>query len=117
LVAWWATLSDEDRRAVVELLPPDRPEASPSGGEEAETVRWELLERLYQARSRYVILPVQDLFGWAQRINLPATTGPENWTFRLPVPIEDLGQRAGRGEATERLRASIDRAGRLRTMS
>ena len=37
-----------------------------------------------------MLLPVQDVFGWHDRINVPATITPENWTFRLPWPSDDL---------------------------
>ena len=45
--------------------------------------------------------PVQDLFGWEQRINLPGSIRRSNWTYRLPMTIERLSAAAIRpgGEA------------------
>ena len=37
-----------------------------------------------------LFLPVQDLFGWPDRVNVPGTVGPENWTWALPWPVERL---------------------------
>jgi 4-alpha-glucanotransferase len=39
-----------------------------------------------------VILPIQDVFGHDEQINVPATVGPHNWTYRLPCPIEELSR-------------------------
>jgi 4-alpha-glucanotransferase len=38
-----------------------------------------------------LLLPVQDVFGWRDRINQPATVGNSNWTWRLPWPADQLG--------------------------
>ena len=35
-----------------------------------------------------LILPIQDIFGWRDRINQPATVGDSNWTWRLPWPAD-----------------------------
>ncbi|HEY2106454.1 MAG TPA: 4-alpha-glucanotransferase, partial [Candidatus Binataceae bacterium] len=49
-----------------------------------------ILEPLYAAPSRLVLAPVQDLFGWDDRINLPGSIADTNWTYRLPQTIERL---------------------------
>jgi len=36
------------------------------------------------------VLPIQDLFGWCARINLPGTVSESNWTYRLPIPLERM---------------------------
>jgi 4-alpha-glucanotransferase len=51
-----------------------------------------MLAALYASPSRMVMIPMQDLFGWRERINLPGTVGPGNWSWRLPLAIEDLSQ-------------------------
>ena len=40
--------------------------------------------------SRLAIFPMQDLFGWRARINTPAQVDEENWTWRLPWPVDQL---------------------------
>ena len=35
-----------------------------------------------------VLIPIQDVFGWRERINHPATVGDWNWTYVLPWPID-----------------------------
>jgi 4-alpha-glucanotransferase len=49
-----------------------------------------LLRALFGAGSDIVIVPFQDLFGWRDRVNVPAVVNDENWTWRLPWAIDDL---------------------------
>jgi len=60
-----------------------------------------------------VLLPLQDVFGWRERINVPGTVGSGNWTWRLPFPVGDLLARpdaAERATFLRRLAAETDRA-------
>ena len=50
----------------------------------------EILRTLYGAPSMLTVLPIQDLFGWCARINLPGTVSESNWTYRLPIPFERI---------------------------
>ncbi|MGH7858565.1 MAG: 4-alpha-glucanotransferase, partial [Candidatus Binatia bacterium] len=113
LVAWWRGLSGPQRSAILSLLGEAAGAEPPA--ELAGELRERILARLYEAGSRHVILPIQDLFGWEERINLPATISAENWSFRMPVAIEELAEEYR--DVTDRLRTSIDGAGRLRTMT
>jgi 4-alpha-glucanotransferase len=61
-----------------------------------------LLEVLFASGSDFLLLPIQDVFGWRDRINIPADLGPENWTWRLPWPVDLL---ASEPEARERAAA------------
>ena len=45
-----------------------------------------LLEALAPSSSDLLILPMQDIFGWRDRINLPGPVGGDNWTWRSPGP-------------------------------
>ena len=33
-------------------------------------------------------MPVQDVFGWTDRINTPAVVDDINWTWRVPWPVD-----------------------------
>jgi 4-alpha-glucanotransferase len=57
-----------------------------------------LLEVLFESGAALLILPIQDVFGWRDRINQPATVGDDNWTWRLPWPSDRL---TTQGEAIE----------------
>ncbi|HEX4446996.1 MAG TPA: 4-alpha-glucanotransferase [Polyangiaceae bacterium] len=49
-----------------------------------------LLGDMYRAKSDLALALAQELIGAKDRINTPATVGPENWSWRLPRPLEDL---------------------------
>lgn len=108
LAEWWTELPAGDRGAVLRLksvaqglaATEDVSSRTGSGEEPASAftapsaftpaVRDALLQVLLSSGSRLVILPVQDVFGWVDRINTPATVDQANWSWRLPWPVEAL---------------------------
>ncbi|MDR1990186.1 MAG: 4-alpha-glucanotransferase [Acidobacteriaceae bacterium] len=88
---WWQSATVAEREAVLNL-----PTFTNVGGATlvdqpfVPVIRDILLDALLASQSALVIVPVQDLFGWTDRINEPATVSPGNWTFRLPWPIDRL---------------------------
>ena len=62
------------------------------------------LRVLFHAGSDLLMLPIQDVFGWSDRINVPATVGADNWTYRLPWPVDRLSEIREAREAAARLR-------------
>ena len=98
LAEWWDAAPPEERAEVLKV--PDLAEAgfsidSPFDGR----LRDALLAAIYHSGANLVLLPIQDIFGWRDRINVPGTVGAENWTWRLPFPIGDL---LTRDDAAER---------------
>ncbi|GAB4424813.1 MAG: hypothetical protein OHK0011_05700 [Turneriella sp.] len=72
-----------------------------NGHATAEQV-FELLRRLYTSPSMIVMIPLQDLLALdtelhgdpaEERINVPGTVSDFNWTYRMPVSLEDLLRR------------------------
>lgn len=104
LAQWWETAGEEERRQIAVI--PSVAEAA--GGIDLPrapflpTVRDILLAALAGSASYLTIVPIQDLFGWRDRINEPATVTPDNWTYRLPWAVDRLGEVE---EARERARA------------
>jgi 4-alpha-glucanotransferase len=96
LAVWWRGAPSEEREAVL-AIPAiahriadeerqrvlDSPDLSNHGREA-------FLETLFESGSNLLILPIQDIFGWSDRINQPATVGDDNWTWRLPWPVDRL---------------------------
>jgi len=60
--------------------------ATPAG--ETEEQRSAIVRALLSAGSRLTLLPLQDVFGWTDRINTPAVVNELNWTWRLPWPAD-----------------------------
>jgi 4-alpha-glucanotransferase len=37
------------------------------------------------------VIPIQDIFGWRDRINTPAVVDDVNWRWRMPWAVDTLG--------------------------
>jgi 4-alpha-glucanotransferase len=100
LATWWDHASGDERSKVNEL--PTIQRLTSGAGLTAPyvpLVRDTLLEALFASGSDLVLNVVQDVFGWEDRINEPATVTDANWTFRLPWASDRLAERP---EARER---------------
>jgi 4-alpha-glucanotransferase len=89
LAEWWDTAAPEERAAMAALDLSEPPAIDPASPFNA-TIRDAILQLLYAAASDIVLLPIQDIFGWTDRINTPALISDENWTWRLPWLADDL---------------------------
>jgi 4-alpha-glucanotransferase len=109
MVTWWEGAPREEREAVVaipsvreRLTDDDRASIEAPGLPHA--IHAALLETLYASGSDTLVLPIQDVFGWRDRINEPATVGDSNWTWRLPWPSDRLRSEAAAMEVAKQLR-------------
>jgi 4-alpha-glucanotransferase len=100
MVIWWENAPRDERDAVLampamqeRLMEEDRSRAL-EARDLPHVMREALLETLFASGSDLLILPVQDVFGWRDRINQPATVGEDNWTWRLPWPCDRLSSQA-----------------------
>ena len=50
-----------------------------------QDIVWSMIRMLMSSCARYVVIPMQDILslGSSCRMNIPATTGTENWSWRL----------------------------------
>jgi 4-alpha-glucanotransferase len=114
-VVWWENAPIEERQAVGQL-PTIR---ALTGNQLLEslpydpTVRDTLLEALFSATSDLLLLAIQDVFGWEDRINEPATVQSGNWTFRLPWPVDGMNEVPIVRERTQTLQTWAERYGRI----
>jgi 4-alpha-glucanotransferase len=104
LVVWWESAPEEDRSEVSRLPtilqvtgavsgPLRRSGTAVSSGTamlSGPAALDAILEALFASGSDTLLLPVQDVFGWRDRINEPATVSADNWTFKLPWPCDRL---------------------------
>jgi 4-alpha-glucanotransferase len=114
LMMWWKTLPAEERAAVVASLRLtglglSAADAAPPWSAELHVA---LLNCLFESGSTLTILPIQDLFGWRERINTPATTDRHNWRYRLPVETSQLDTLPEVRERMQLVRTMIDASGR-----
>ena len=105
--AWWSAAPDEDREQVKALPTMKRVTA----GREVDCDA--LLEVLMASASNLVLFPVQDVFGWRDRINEPGTVNDRNWTFRLPWASDRLHDISATRDCQSKLREWSRKYGRL----
>src|SRR3989449_5116091 len=114
VAVWWEHTAASERR-MIDALPTiqritdgrgliDRP-YDPD-------VRDVLNEALFASGSNLLLLPVQDVFGWRDRINEPALVSDANWTFRLPWPCDRMDEYPEARERQAMLRTWSERYGR-----
>ena len=72
-----------------------------------------ILRLLYAAPSRLTIVPLQDLFGWDARINVPGTVTASNWRWRLPFALDQMRENSSVVERAARLREIATDANRF----
>lgn len=84
---WWSLISSDERRRFHDAM---GVADTTDGGRTlmSESTLDAILAAIYASPSRLVVLPLQDLFGWNDRINIPGTIGTHNWTWRLPFDLE-----------------------------
>lgn len=111
LIEWWESLEDKERRAVQRCLERENGQAAPDPNLSPE-LHLALLRRLYEAASVLAILPIQDLFGWRERINTPGTVHRRNWSYRVPIPIAYLDEVAPVRERMQVLQEMVRSSGR-----
>lgn len=95
---WWQQADIEERVAVVDLLARTGQGHWDPASPWSDALRDTLLRTVMMAASDQVFLPIQDVFGWPDRINTPATVGDHNWTWRLPWPIDEWPSMAATNE-------------------
>ncbi len=113
LAGWWEEIAEQERAQVLRV---SGLEASGLTARDAfgPVLRDALLALLIGSGSNLVLLPIQDVFGWSDRINVPATVSVDNWTYRLPWPTDDFVRRSDSRERAGALSAWCRRSERSR---
>lgn len=111
LVEWWDGADLLERRLCADL-PGMRERGVDPASSCTSAVRDALLRLIVGSGSDLAILPVQDVFGWRDRINTPASVNGDNWTWRLPWPVDDLARQAEARDRAAFLRDVTRDAGR-----
>ena len=91
LAEWWNE-ADADERQHAMQWPALRAAGCAPDRQFDDRLRDALLRTLFGAGSNLVVVPIQDIFGWTDRINTPAVVDDVNWRWRMPWQIEDLSK-------------------------
>jgi 4-alpha-glucanotransferase len=84
MIVWWEGASEDERTKASAVA------RSAIAHAPYPEVRDVLLELLYASGSDLVILPIQDVFGWRDRINDPSVVAESNWVYRLPWFVDQM---------------------------
>jgi len=110
LAEWWETISETERREFIDGLGIED-QAALSAFD--DRLREQIISAIYASPARLAIFPIQDLFGWKDRINTPGTIGPDNWRWRMPFAAGEALADPNRRKAIEKIRALAERTGRF----
>jgi 4-alpha-glucanotransferase len=118
MVIWWEGAPRDEKEAVLAMpsirthLTDEDVNAALDSGALPHPVREAMLEALYASGSDLLIIPIQDVFGWRDRINQPATVSNDNWTWRLPWPSDRLATEPAAMSVSRQLAEWSSRHGR-----
>jgi 4-alpha-glucanotransferase len=118
MVIWWESAPHEEKAAVLAIpslrarLTPEDLEGAADAPGLPHAIHEALLETLYASGADLLIVPIQDVFEWRDRINQPATVGDENWTWRLPWPVDRMSTEPRAMAVANQLREWSARHGR-----
>jgi 4-alpha-glucanotransferase len=76
-----------------------------------DSVRDALLHVLYQSASDLCLVPLQDLLGTREQVNVPGSVNERNWTYRMPMAVESLGADQATNDRLRRLAREARRLG------
>lgn len=99
LRTWWEDeMRSEDRGKICELTPMAHLRSKVQGEARrfTEEVRTALLDLLLCAESDLAIVPLQDILGIADQVNVPGTVAPTNWSWRLDFRLDEWAADAAR---------------------
>jgi 4-alpha-glucanotransferase len=111
LAVWWEHAGEHDRRALL-AVPALWEWRFDSTQPWSDDVRDALLALAYRSGSSELLVPFQDIFGWRDRINVPATVDDRNWTWRLPWPVDRLNDVPAASERAQFCHALATATGR-----
>jgi 4-alpha-glucanotransferase len=117
-VVWWEQASADEREAVLAIpslharLADEQRAAALAAPSLTSAVAEAIVETLFASGSNTLIFPIQDVFGWRDRINRPATKSDENWFWQLPWPSDHLTSEPAATRVAEWLRGLCAQYGR-----
>jgi 4-alpha-glucanotransferase len=89
MAVWWDEAAPDDRHALAEVLQRAGIAACDPSAPWSDGLRDAILRLMATAASDHLFFPIQDVFGWRDRINTPATVGDHNWTWRVPWSVDE----------------------------
>ncbi len=92
LRGWWLGCPAWERESACRTFP-ELQRFQPPPADFTPELHDALLKAALNASSALCVLPWQDVFGEAERVNLPGTMSPANWSYRMKPEVEELLRR------------------------
>jgi 4-alpha-glucanotransferase len=108
LAEWWDNALYDERDQLLRLRLFERRGLTDREMPWNDALRDALLDLAASAASGELFIAIQDVFGWRDRINVPATVGEHNWTWRLPWPVDALDEIGVARARAQVLRSVLD---------
>lgn len=82
---WWNSVEKKEKKLFWKMV-------SGSSGRPPsfEKAHEKIIEKIFKAASKLAVLPIQDILGTGERINLPNTMGVRNWSYGPDFSIEEI---------------------------
>ena len=117
LAAWWQGAGEPERQAALGVAATAWRDAAVRRSAPEMHCRRRCAMRCSRRSSPrgsdLLTLPIQDVFGWPDRINVPALIDDTNWTWRLPWPVDALDTQPDAVERQQALRRWSERHARV----
>ncbi len=82
LRGWWENMDVNERRNIWEMISAQKTDGNVPFNLDTERL---MLKRVLESASALTLFAWQDIVGTLERVNVPGTVGPENWTYRSDV--------------------------------
>lgn len=112
LKTWWQTVDAWEREAMTRAFSQLEKFRPTPPAQFTPEVQEALLRAALESSSDVCVLPWQDVFGEEERVNLPASVGEHNWSYRMRPQVESLLSDEGTkatAEWLQRLTAAANR--------
>ncbi len=90
LKQWWEEMPSWQRANFWEMVSAQKTDGNIPYDQD---VNIEILKRVLASNSNLAVFPLQDIIGTTDRINVPGTVSPDNWTFRLPYTTQEFEEK------------------------
>ena len=92
LRGWWETMDINERRNIWEMISAQKTDGNVPFNLDTQRL---MLKRVLESASALTLFAWQDIVGTLERVNIPGTVGPENWTYRSDVTPQEAREKYG----------------------
>ena len=90
LRGWWETMDVNERRNIWEMISGQKTDGNVPFNVDTQRT---MLKRVLESASALTLFAWQDIVGTLERVNVPGTVGPENWSYRSDVTPQEAREK------------------------